>query len=124
MIDIPNSIFPTNDDGQAVCGKCKQPLDACTCPSYDTSKPKAEQYTLKIRMDKKNRKGKKVMMIEGLPKDVAYCKALAKTFKSKAGCGGTSYLNEEGGVIEIQGKNKDLIKKILSQEGFIDILTI
>ncbi len=61
------------------------------------------------------------MIIEGLPKDEAYCRKLAKILKRKSGCGGTCYVDESGGIIEIQGQNEELIKQVLSKEGFVHI---
>lgn len=121
MIDIPDSIFPTNDEGQAVCGKCQKPVKECKCVSYDPSAPKLERYSVRIRRDSKNRRGKTVTLIEGLPNDDQFCKRLAKTLKSKSGSGGSYSLVDGMGVIEIQGENVDLIKSILMKEGFTDI---
>jgi len=63
----------------------------------------------------------------GLPKELCICETIAKEkqkirisieklkkMKSKLACGGT-YKN---GVIELQGNHKEMVKKILEEEGF------
>lgn len=117
MIDIPDSIFPLNDQGQVICPQCKKIIDACQCKAFDPSKPKLNQFNPTIFLDKKGRKGKTVMLIEGLPADESYLKKLAKKIKSKTGSGGTFYIKENMGLIEVQGKKRDIVKKILIQEG-------
>jgi len=121
MIEIPDSIFSVNEDGVAVCPKCQKPIKECSCVSYDPSQPKYDQFSLTVRLDRRNRKGKKVMIIEGLPRDEVYCRKLAKILKTKSGCGGTCYVDESGGIIEIQGQKGELIKQLLSNEGFVHI---
>ncbi|MBF0483533.1 MAG: hypothetical protein HQL25_02390 [Candidatus Omnitrophica bacterium] len=110
MIFIPDSIFPKNNEGKSICPKCKKVIEACDCPSYDPTKPKLDQYSPIVKLDKSGRSGKVVTVISGLPKDEAYLKDLAKTLKIKTGSGGTFYVTAEGGVVEIQGNH---LKNIL-----------
>ncbi len=117
MIDIPDSIFPSNDQGQSICPQCKKTINDCQCKSFDPSKPKINQFKPHLRLDKKGRKGKAVVVIDGLLADELYLKELAKKIKSKTGSGGTFYINENVGVIEIQGEKKGLILDVLRREG-------
>ncbi|MBF0478813.1 MAG: stress response translation initiation inhibitor YciH [Candidatus Omnitrophica bacterium] len=110
MILIPDSIFPTNSEGKPICPKCQKIIAECSCPSYDPTKPKLEQFSPVVKLDKSNRHGKMVTVISGLPKDETYLKDLAKTLKTKTGSGGTFYITAEGGVVEIQG---DHVKKVV-----------
>jgi len=121
MIEIPDSVFPTNDDGEAICGKCKKSVKECECVAYDPSQPKLERYHVTVRKDSKNRRGKSVILIEGLPNDARYCKTLAKELKTRTGSGGSSFVRDGMGVIEIQGHNIDQIKQILIKSGFDNV---
>ncbi len=113
MIDIPDNIFPSD----AQCPRCHKPLDGCTCPAYDPTQPKLDQFKPRLRLEKSGRKGKAVTVIDGLPPDEAYLKNLAKVLKSKTGSGGTFYVAESGGVIEVQGDKANIIRPILNQQG-------
>ncbi len=58
-----------------------------------------------------------VTLIEYLPPSDNYLVPLEKLLKSRAGSGGTHYNGPQGGVIEIQGDKRDLIRKILAEKG-------
>jgi len=116
MIEIPDTIFPTNEEGNKVCFKCRKTLNDCQCPSFDPRKPKLDQFVPVVRIDKSGRRGKTVTLIEGLPRDKDYLATLAKKFKSKTGSGGTFYLTEQSGIIEIQGDRQEVVKSILDLE--------
>jgi len=113
MIDIPDNILPVNAQGQSVCPKCQKLEDQCTCPVCDPIQPKQWPFAPIVRLDKKGRKGKAVTMIEGLPAEEAYLKALAKRLKSQTGSGGTFYIQGPMGIVEIQG---DHVEKVASLE--------
>ena len=116
MIDIPDSIFPTDEQGRQLCPRCKKILSQCQCPSYEPVKAKAPKWTPSIRLDKSGRKGKIVTMIEGLPSDEKLLKNLSKKLKTKTGSGGTYYFKDGNGIIEIQGDHKDVVWRILNDE--------
>ncbi len=68
--------------------------------------PKPAKIIPKITLDKSGRKGKIVTVIAGLPRNDTYLKETARKLKAKIGSGGTHYLTDDGGVIEIQGDHK------------------
>ena len=72
-----------------------------------------------MRLEKNGRGGKIVTLIAGLPPSDNYLVPLEKLLKSRAGSGGTHYNGASGGVIEIQGDKRDLIRKVLSERGII-----
>ena len=113
MIHIPDSVFPKDDAGNPVCPKCRKLLKACDCPSFDPTKPKMDLFDPSVRLDKSNRSGKKVTLITGLPPDENYLKELSKTLKIRTGSGGTAYIKEGSGVIEIQGDRRVIVKEML-----------
>lgn len=116
MIDIPDSIFPKDEQGNMLCPKCLKGLKDCVCPSFEPPKPKAKRVNPMIRLDKSGRRGKLVTVIRNLPNDEPFLKDLAKTLKVKTGSGGTSYLSDEGGVVEIQGDHRAVLANFFSKK--------
>ena len=114
MIDIPDSIFPKDASGNALCPRCKKTLAQCDCPSFEPAKPKSPAIKPSIRLDKAGRMGKMVTVIASLPRNEAYLKDLAKELKVKTGSGGTFYLGEKGGVIELQGDHREMAIEFFS----------
>jgi len=90
--------------------------------SSDGGRVKSEKTKLAARGDgrvrverqTKGRKGKGVSLITGVPLAGKELKDLAKALKQACGCGGTV----KGGVIELQGDNRDLIVAELKKRGF------
>jgi translation initiation factor 1 len=72
------------------------------------------QQTLKVCIDRKQRKGKSVTLIEGFIGNEEGLKELAKTLKVKCGVGGAA----KDGEIIIQGEFVDKVKEILRGLGY------
>ena len=72
------------------------------------------QQQLYVSMDKKNRKGKKVTLVEGFSGSTEELKSLAKELKSKCGVGGSV----GDGAILIQGDFRDRIHSLLQEKGY------
>ncbi len=70
-----------------------------------------------MRLEKSNRGGKVVTVIDRLPPSDNYLVPLEKLLKSRTGSGGTHSNGSSGGVIEIQGDKRELIRKILAEKG-------
>lgn len=81
----------------------------------EAEKPQREKGDGIVRIQKqtKGRKGKGVMVITGLDLDDAPLKLLAAELKKKCGCGGSV----KNGTIEIQGDDRELVKKLLEAKG-------
>lgn len=95
-----------------MCPRCSRPATSCTCrrkpgiPSGDG--------IVRIHRSTKNRKGKGVSIITGLPLDEEGLKLLAKDLKQRCGSGGTV----RQGTIEIQGDHRDGLMKELKALGY------
>lgn len=93
-----------------------------TNPDFDYEKGDGEeeetlspnQQKLYISLDKRNRKGKAVTLIEGFVGSDEDLKVLGKNIKSKCGVGGST----KDGEILIQGDFRDKIQELLTADGY------
>ncbi len=98
-----NIVYSTNPDFQ---------FDYDEDPEEDTIPN--NQQTLRVLLDKKQRKGKVVTLIEGFKGSSEDLKELGKTLKSKCGGGGSA----KDGEILIQGDHRDKIMDLLKADGY------
>lgn len=75
--------------------------------------PPGEQV-LRVLIDRKMRKGKSVVLVQGFVGSNDDLKALGKMLKSKCGVGGAV----KDGEILIQGDMRDKVMEILQKEGY------
>lgn len=116
MIDIPDFVYPKDEEGKALCPRCRKPIDSCVCPTPEPIKKKQAKIKPKISLDKGGRKGKIVTIVSGLPVNEAYLKNTSKELKTKTGSGGTFYISgESGGVIELQGDHRSFIVQFFNE---------
>jgi translation initiation factor 1 len=78
---------------------------------------KSRNFTVKLSVDTGGRKGKTVTVLDGLPKEVPFLKALVKTLKQSCGAGGTIVTDKKDGIIELQGDHRDRVAKFLEKHG-------
>ena len=69
---------------------------------------------VRVRLERKGRKGKVVSIITGVISPDVGKRALAKYVKDKLGCGGAV----KGGDIEIQGDQRDRLVALLNELGY------
>lgn len=98
-----NIVYSTNPDFQF---QFDEEEDVQTLPK--------SQQKLYVSIDRKQRAGKEVTLIEGFVGTDEDLKELGKILKSKCGVGGTAKDNE----ILIQGNFKDKIFDLLVKEGY------
>jgi translation initiation factor 1 len=94
------------------CPNCRQPIDACTCPSQNATP--AAGGTVRVLRERKGRAGKTVTVITGVPLDALPLAQLCQKLKTRCGAGGTT----RGSDIEIQGDHVETAVKALAAEGF------
>jgi len=98
-----NIVYSTNPDFQFSFEEDEE---------QETLDPKAQ--TLYVSIDKKQRAGKEVTLVEGFKGTDEDLKDLGKLLKSKCGVGGTA----KDGEIMVQGNFRDKIMELLVKEGF------
>ena len=73
-----------------------------------------DEQKLYVSLDRKNRKGKSVTLVEGFSGTGEDLRTLAKELKTKCGVGGSV---KEGGII-IQGDFRDRVIGLLKEKGY------
>jgi translation initiation factor 1 len=78
------------------------------------SKAEKAQMSLRIHLDRKNRRGNEATIITGFTGPDEEIKALGKLLKTKCGVGGSA----KNGEIIVQGNKRDRVLEILKEEGY------
>ena len=96
-------VYSTNPDFQFETGEKEE------AETIDPSR-----QLLYVSLDKKNRKGKKVTLVEGFTGSSEELRGLARELKSRCGVGGSASDNN----ILIQGDFRDRVVAMLQEKGF------
>jgi translation initiation factor 1 len=72
------------------------------------------KHGIRIRREKKGRRGKTVTVIEGLPLNETALKKMLRNFKAQLGTGGTV----KSGCLEFQGDHRNTLLQLLGDAGF------
>ncbi len=99
------------------CSKCGQPEGECRCREerrMGASSAVPRDGFVRLALDRKQRRGKSVTIISGLPGNLAQLTALAQEFRRLCGAGGS--LKE--GNIEVQGDHRDKVEARLLALGY------
>jgi len=100
-------------DGGRLCPQCHRSIAQCVCGD---SKPAANgDGVVRLHRETKGRGGKAVTLVKGLPLSPDALKSLASQLKKKCGVGGAV----KDGSIEIQGDQRELLKKELEKLGYL-----
>ncbi|MBQ9451638.1 MAG: translation initiation factor [Bacteroidales bacterium] len=97
-------VYSTNPDFQY--------QTAQEAPEAETLPPRQQRLT--VRIDRRQRAGKQVTLVEGFVGRSDDLAALAKTLKTKCGVGGTA----KDGEITIQGDLRDKLVTLLTGMGY------
>lgn len=96
-----------------VCSTCGWPTRTCTCSSTaEESVPST--VVAKLRIEKSGRGGKTVTVVDGLPRNRSFLKALAGDLKKACGTGGKAGESS----VEIQGDKRDKVRGLLQARGW------
>ncbi|GHO43993.1 stress response translation initiation inhibitor YciH [Ktedonospora formicarum] len=111
---MPDRIVYTTDSGRvSTCPRCGQPYKKCRCNEAPSSAPaKKSDGFIRIMRDRKQRGGKTVTVISGLPGESLG--ELAQQFKKLCGSGGTI----KEGNIEVQGDHLEKVEGKLIALGY------
>lgn len=101
------------------CSRCGMPEGECRCreqkrmgDSAATSAPR--DGFVRLALDRKQRRGKAVTVISGVPGDIAELTALAQQLRKLCGAGGSL----KDGNIELQGDHRDKVGARLVALGY------
>jgi len=103
----------TEFDRPPRCDRCDQLEEQCTCPPAPPLRTPAEKQTAKLAIEKR-KKGKKVVVVRGLPSEGNDLPELLTQLKSACGAGGA--LKDD--VLEIQGAQLDRVRQELEKIGY------
>ena len=86
-------------------------------PKKKESEKQTTPYALNpaMRLERKGRGGKSVTVLYRLPPHETLLKALAAYLKKTLGSGGTSYIKEGEGFVEVQGEHSASILSLASK---------
>ena len=116
---MPNDtrlVYSTDPALNRRCAKCKELESECVCPEELTAaQAKESKFVALLRIEKNQRGGKTVTVIDGLPKSELFLKDWTTRLKKKCGAGGTYLMDGRDGVIEIQGDKREQIRAELTK---------
>lgn len=105
-------VYSTDPTLNRCCPQCKEVIGECTCRKDE---PLPKEISAVLRLEKKGRGGKSVTVLAKLPRSQAFLKDLTQKLKKRCGVGGTWYVGESEGVVEIQGEKMAEIRQTLAE---------
>jgi translation initiation factor 1 len=109
---MPDRVVYSTDSGRVTtCPTCGQPYKNCRC-DQSTAPTKKSDGIVRVMRDRKQRGGKTVTVVTGLPHDVLT--TMGQQLKKLCGSGGTI----KEGNIEIQGDHCDKVMAKLTELGY------
>jgi translation initiation factor 1 len=98
-----------------ICPRCGWPADDCHCSqSLTAAEAVPARITAKLRVENAA-SGKRVTIIDGLPKNPAFLESLAKELKKSFGAGGKA----GEGFVELQGDQRERLRDLLARRGWM-----
>jgi translation initiation factor 1 len=95
-----------------LCRECGRPAAGCVCRQHP--KAPAGDGVVRVRRERKGRRGKTVTSISGVPLPAEDLARLAAELKRRCGTGGSA----KDGVIEIQGDHGEALIEQLQSRGY------
>ena len=107
-----SSLVYSTENGR-ICPECREKRSNCRCKQgRKTVGTKSSDGIVRVRRDRKGRKGKTVTLISGLGGDLT---ALARELKTLCGSGGSVV---EGEIL-IQGDHRQRLQSLLEKKGIL-----
>jgi translation initiation factor 1 len=98
-----------------VCAKCGWPAADCHCASALPGLQETVPAKITATLNLENAgPGKKVTVIHGLPKNIAFLEPLAKELKKSCGTGGKAGAD----FVELQGDQRERLRALLAKKGW------
>jgi len=94
-------VYSTDPKPLKGCVKCHEAIERCKCRPYSSEQIRIIKPS--VRIEKKGRGGKVVTILSRLPTSESFLKALCASLKRSFGSGGTFYVSQDEGFVEIQG---------------------
>jgi translation initiation factor 1 len=113
---MDDSTLVYSTESGRICPKCSRPQAKCICrkKKQRTEHIETADGIIRIKREKKGRKGKTVTTISGFRENHAEQKKIASELKNRCGTGGSV----KDGVIIIQGDHRETVKDELTKQGF------
>lgn len=114
---MPDRLVYSSDDGRVTtCPVCGKPYAQCRCDDSTAPQMPAKKADgiVRVMRDRKQRGGKTVTVITGIPANQDAIAAIAQQLKKLCGSGGTV----KDGAIEIQGDHCDKVQAKLTELGY------
>ncbi|MDE5603581.1 MAG: translation initiation factor [Helicobacter sp.] len=116
-LDLSHFKLETNfEDGiDTICKQCENLQSQCICNASLEVKSR-DSYVLSINSQK--RKGKDITLCGIFYEEKSTMQKIFKKIKKTLACGGSLKIEENGYLLEFQGKHLEILKKLLKQESF------
>ena len=98
-----------------ICSGCGWPSDDCKCSANAATESIPARIVAKLRVEKKGRGGKIVTVVDGLPRNAVFLKALSQELKRACGTGGAA----GDGAVELQGDLRERVREFLLKKGYV-----
>jgi translation initiation factor 1 len=98
-----------------ICSGCGWPVDDCKCSANAATESVPARIVAKLRVEKKGRGGKTVTVVDGLPRNAVFLKALSQELKRACGTGGAA----GDGAVELQGDLRERVREFLLKKGYV-----
>lgn len=95
------------------CPECRQARASCRCATASEAAIPSV-VTARLRLEKAGRGGKTVTVVDDLPRNAAFLKALSQELKKACGVGGTV----QASAVELQGDQRDAVRSLLARKGY------
>ena len=115
MADQRNGSLVYSTDAGRICPGCGWPARDCRCVKNTADEPIPARIVVKVRVEKKGRRGKTVSIVDGLPRNTAFLKDLCQELKRACGTGGTILES----AVELQGDLRERVREFLQKKGFV-----